>query len=64
MELDIPVLLIHGDADASAPLELTGRPTAALIPDARLVVYPGAPHGLYVSHAERFTTDLLDFLAS
>lgn len=54
--------MIHGDA--SAPLELTGRPTAALLPDARLVVYPGAPHGLYVSHAERFTNDLLDFLVS
>lgn len=63
-ELDIPVLLIHGDADASAPLELTGRPSTALLPDARLVVYPGAPHGLYVSHAERLTDDMLDFLAS
>ena len=29
--IDVPVLVIHGDVDASAPLEITGRPTAALI---------------------------------
>ena len=31
-----PVLVVHGPRDASPPIDLTGRPTAALIPDARL----------------------------
>lgn len=61
--LDIPVLVLHGDVDASAPVELTGRPTADAVPDGRLVVYPGAPHGLYVTHRERLNKDLLDWLA-
>ncbi|MET0389510.1 MAG: alpha/beta hydrolase, partial [Polyangiales bacterium] len=59
--IDRPALVIHGDCDASAPLELTGRPTAALIPGAQLVVYEGAPHGLYFTHQERLNRDLAAF---
>jgi pimeloyl-ACP methyl ester carboxylesterase len=62
--LDVPTLFLHGDADQSAPLEITGKPSAELVPGAELVVYPGGPHGLYVSHRERFTGDLLRFLAA
>jgi len=57
-----PVLVIHGDADASAPIELTGRPTAAAIPGARLVVYEGAPHGLYFTHRKRLVEDIAAFV--
>lgn len=52
-ELDLPVLLIHGDADVSTPIELTGRRTAALLPRAELIEIPGAAHGLYLTHADR-----------
>lgn len=55
-------LVIHGDNDASAPLELTGRPTASLIPGARLIVYQGGPHGLMFTHAERLFRDLVGFI--
>lgn len=51
--------MIHGDADVSAPLPVTGAPTAALLPRGRLRVYPGAPHGLHVTHADRLNQDLL-----
>jgi non-heme chloroperoxidase len=57
----IPALIIHGDRDASAPLELTGRPAANLIAGARLRVYEGGPHGLYFTHTERLNQDLIDF---
>jgi non-heme chloroperoxidase len=57
----VPVLVIHGDADASAPIDLTGRPAAAMIPDARLVVYEGAPHGLYFTHRHRLNEDIAAF---
>ena len=61
---DVPTLVVHGDADASAPIDITSRPTAALLPDARLEVYPGAPHGLYVTERERLARDLLGFIQS
>jgi pimeloyl-ACP methyl ester carboxylesterase len=57
--VDVPALVVHGDADASAPLAMTGEPTAALLPDAELVVYPDAPHGLYATHQDRLNADLL-----
>jgi pimeloyl-ACP methyl ester carboxylesterase len=60
----IPTLLIHGDADMGAPLEVCGRRTAPLIGGSRLVVYEGAAHGLFATHAARLNEELLSFLAS
>ena len=59
-----PALVIHGDRDVSAPLELTGRPNAEMIPDARLAVYEGAPHGLFLTHMQRLNADLLAFIGA
>jgi non-heme chloroperoxidase len=59
--IEIPTLVIHGDKDASAPLDITGRPAALLIPGARLEVYEGAPHGLYFTHQERLNADIARF---
>jgi pimeloyl-ACP methyl ester carboxylesterase len=50
-----PTLLIHGDADVSAPLPLTGAKTAKLLPNCTFKVYEGAPHGLFLTHAQRST---------
>ena len=55
-------LVIHGDKDASAPLE-RGRRTAAALANSELRVYEGAPHGLFMTHRERLNADLLDFIA-
>lgn len=60
----VPTLVIHGTHDASAPIDLTGRPTAALVPGARLAVYEGAPHGLFVTHMARLNADLAAFAAA
>jgi len=57
-----PTLIVHGDKDVSAPLEMTGARTAKLIPDSRLVVYPNAPHGIILTHQDRFLSDLLGFM--
>jgi len=61
-QIGVPTLIVHGDADRSAPLALTGRPTAALIPGARLAVYENAPHGIPLTHGERLNGDLLAFV--
>jgi non-heme chloroperoxidase len=60
----IPTLVLQGDADTSAPLPLTGEPTAALLRNGRLVVIPGAGHGLYVSFTERYNAELIAFIES
>jgi pimeloyl-ACP methyl ester carboxylesterase len=60
--IGVPTLIVHGDADRSAPLPLTGRPTAALVPGACLSVYEGAPHGLPLTHVDRLNAELLDFV--
>lgn len=60
-KIRVPTLVIHGDKDASAPLALTGRRTAELVPGARLKVYEGAPHGLFVTHIERLNADIAAF---
>ncbi|HET9624296.1 MAG TPA: alpha/beta hydrolase [Kofleriaceae bacterium] len=61
-QIDRPTLILHGDRDASAPLAL-GERTAAAIPGSRLVVYEGAPHGLFVTHVDRVNADLRAFIA-
>jgi pimeloyl-ACP methyl ester carboxylesterase len=61
-KIQVPALIIHGDQDASAPIGLTGRKTAELIPAASLTVYPGAGHGLYASDHHALNADLLAFI--
>ena len=62
-KIDRPVLVLQGDKDASAPLEITGRRTAAGIRDAVLKVYSGAPHLLFLTHMAQVNRDLLEFIA-
>jgi pimeloyl-ACP methyl ester carboxylesterase len=57
--IDAPVFVIQGDADLSAPVEITGRPTAALVADGRLEVIAGAGHGLYTSYAAEWNAAVL-----
>jgi non-heme chloroperoxidase len=64
-QVSVPALVIHGDADGGGTaLEHTGRPTAAMIPQARLVVIPNAGHGLYVSEAAQYNAELIKFFNS
>jgi pimeloyl-ACP methyl ester carboxylesterase len=44
--------------------DVTGKAAAALIKDAKLLVYKGAPHALYFSHKDRLNQDLLNFARS
>jgi pimeloyl-ACP methyl ester carboxylesterase len=60
-KVSVPVLVVHGDADDSAPIDITGRRCVELAPDARLVVYPGAGHGLFASHHAQLNADIAAF---
>ncbi|MGW0765754.1 alpha/beta fold hydrolase [Streptomyces sp. NPDC002676] len=60
--LDLPVLVVHGTHDTSAPLELTGARCARLAPHSALKVYENGGHGLFATHAELLTADLREFI--
>jgi non-heme chloroperoxidase len=60
--ITVPTLIIQGDKDVSAPIDMTGRPTVALIPNAQFKIYEGAPHGLFLTHKDRLNADLLSFI--
>ena len=60
----MPVLILHGTADNILPIDSTGRPFAAALPQARYVEVDGAPHGLLWTHADEVNKALLDFLKS
>jgi non-heme chloroperoxidase len=59
--IPVPALIVHGDSDIQAPLELCGRRTARLVPQSTLLVYENAAHGLFLTHANRLNADLLAF---
>ncbi|WP_217535640.1 alpha/beta hydrolase [Stenotrophomonas sp. GbtcB23] len=61
-KFNVPTLVIHGDDDQIVPIDLAGRMSAKLIPGAKLIVYPGAPHGLTETHKDKVNQDLLAFL--
>jgi len=61
--LRLPVTIIHGDSDASAPIEITGRRIQAITPGAELLVYQGAAHGLMLTHAARLAEDIASRVA-
>jgi non-heme chloroperoxidase len=60
--ITVPTLIIHGDRDRSMPIEITGKPSAELIPGCRLLIYEGAPHGLMYTHMDRLHADILRFV--
>jgi non-heme chloroperoxidase len=60
--IDVPTLIIHGDADRILPFESTAARLPQLIKDSRLVVIPGGPHAINWTHADQVNSALLDFL--
>ena len=59
---DVPTLVLHGDDDQIVPIGASALASSKLVKNARLVVYPGAPHGLTDTHKDRLNADLLTFL--
>ena len=60
--IDVPTLVIQGDADRILPIAATGQRTAQLIKGARQVVVKGGPHCILWTHAEEVNAALLNFL--
>lgn len=63
-KVDIPTLVVHGDADQIVPIEISGKKSADMIGQATYKVVEGAPHGLILTHTHEFNRILIDFLKS
>jgi pimeloyl-ACP methyl ester carboxylesterase len=61
-QIKLPTLVIHGELDKSAPLDLAGKRTAEMISSSTFKIYQGAPHGLLITHQERLNEDLLTWI--
>ncbi|WP_092574831.1 alpha/beta fold hydrolase [Rhizobium lusitanum] len=61
-KIDKPTLIIHGDDDQIVPIAAAGLKSAKIVKNATLKVYPGAPHGLAQTQAEKFNADVMTFI--
>lgn len=61
-KFDVPTLIIHGEDDQIVPIAASAMRSAELVENATLKVYPGAPHGLTVTHKGRLNEDMLGFI--
>ena len=61
-QINVPTLIIHGDDDQIVPIGASALRSIELVLKGTLKVYPGAPHGLTVTHQDEFNADLLAFV--
>jgi non-heme chloroperoxidase len=61
--IDVPTLVIQGEADRILPITASGLRTAKLIKGAQLLVVKDGPHCITWTHAEEVNGELLSFLS-
>jgi len=63
-KITVPTLVVHGSDDQIVPIDASGKASAKIIKNAKLIIYEGAPHGLPTTHKDRLNEDLLAFIKS
>lgn len=63
-KFDVPTLILHGEDDQVVPVGVGALESAKLVKDHKLVIYPGAPHGITDTHKDQLNADLLAFAKS
>jgi non-heme chloroperoxidase len=61
-QVDIPVLVLHGEDDQIVPFEISGAKAVKLLKHGKLISYPGFPHGMPTTEAATINKDLLAFI--
>jgi non-heme chloroperoxidase len=61
-KIDVPTLVMHGDADRILPINAAGARTGKLIKGARMVVVKDGPHCITWTHADEVNAELVKFL--
>lgn len=62
--VDVPVLVLHGDDDQVVPYKTTAVLAAKLLKKGKLIIYPGFPHGMPTTEAAIINNDILEFIKS
>ena len=62
--IDVPSLVLHGDADRIVPSSASGLRTAKLVNGARLHVVKDGPHCITWTHADEVNRELVSFLSA
>jgi non-heme chloroperoxidase len=60
--IKIPLLVLHGKADETVPIEASAEETIKRVPHAEYIVYDDAPHGLFYTHKTRFNEEIINFV--
>jgi len=59
--IQLPVLIVHGDADQIVPIKTAGEQAAKAITHSEYLVIKDAPHGLNITHAEELNKAMVEF---
>ena len=59
---DVPTLVLHGEDDQIVPVKDSAVKSVRIIPGAKDIYYPGAPHGITATHLDQVNAELLAFL--
>jgi non-heme chloroperoxidase len=60
--ITVPTLVLHGEDDQVVPFATTGKLSAEIVTGAKLISYPGYPHGMPTTNADTINADLLAFI--
>jgi len=62
--IQVPTLVMHGEDDQIVPIADSSLLAIKLLKHGALKTYPGLPHGMPATNAERINSDLLAFIQS
>jgi len=62
--INVPVLVIHGDADETVPIELSSDKAVTMLSEYQYIKYENAPHGLFYTEKHKLNQDLISFIRS
>ena len=60
--VDVPTLIIQGDADRILPIAATGLALSKAVKGSRMVTIEGGPHGILWTHGDKVSAELVKFL--
>ena len=60
--IDVPTLVVHGDADRILPIAATGHRLAKAIKGVKFVELKDGSHGVLWTHADQVNAELVQFL--